>query len=302
MVGLEEKMNIKHNLLKLICSTTTLLLVLSCSHRPPLVEKKFATDAHLHIHTSQGNDDMQFTGDRALLAINSIDLNRGILLSMGYHKGVTPEKTRKENSYVAQEVKKNPHLFSGGCAINPMVSWSLQEIALCHEEGLKLIKLHTVASGMNLNIKKDLDQLKIILAEAQTKQKTVLIHGHFFNKIKDQENEANILLRTLELYPELKIIIGHLLGRDFALLQNFKHQKFLVEISALPFFVKNNEQKADLVKLIHQVGIEKFIFGSDWPVLHPAEMLKSLKELPLTENEINQIAYTNAQALNYLFE
>jgi len=52
---------------------------------------------------------------------------------------------------------------------------------------------------------------------------------------------------------------------------------------------------------MRSVGIEKFIFGSDWPVIHPAETLKAFKMLPLTDNEKNAILFSNAEKLNDLF-
>lgn len=299
----EEKMKIiLYHLTKLFYYTTTLLLVVSCSSKPPLVEKKFGTDAHMHIHSPEGNDDLQFTGDRALLALDSIDLKRGIVIGQGYHKGFSKEKARGENHFVAQEVKKYFSLLTGACAINPLVPWAIEEMHHCHDEDLKLIKLHTVASGMDLRKPDHLEHLKTILAEAQKFHKTVLIHGHFWKKMGDEkQNEAEILLRTLEQYPQLNIIIGHLLGKDYGLLADFHHPQFFVEISGAPLQARKKEDKEKMAELIRKVGVEKFIFGSDWPVFHPAEMLKALKELPLTAEEIEQITYTNAEKLNYLF-
>lgn len=297
MEALEEKMKIiLLTLTKLFCSTTLLLIVVSCSSKPPLVEKKFSTDAHMHIHSPDGNDDLQFTGDRARLALDSIDLKRGIVLSQAYFKGVTKAKARKENHYVAQETKQYSTYLAGACALNPMVPWVMEELLNCHKDELKLIKLHTVAAGMDLRIGKELNHLKTILEEAQKLNKTVLIHGNF-----TKPNEAEILLRTLEQYPKLNIIIGHLLGKDYELLAGFHHPQYFVEISGAPFAAKKSEEKEKLVGLMRRVGMEKFIFGSDWPVFHPAEMLKSLKKLPLNTVELDQILYTNAEKLNFLF-
>lgn len=293
---------VNSKLIKLFYSTT-LLILFSCSSKTVVIEKKFGTDAHLHIHDPQESaDDIQFTGDRALLAIDSIDLKRGIVLSMAYNKGVSKEKARKENHFVAQEVKKYFSIFTGACGINPMVPWAMEELHACHDEDLKLVKLHTVASGMDLKKTDDLNHLKIILEEADKFHKTILIHGHFFKKMfNDKQNEADILLRTLEQYPHLNIIIGHMLGRDYELLAGFHHPQFFVEISGLPMWVRKADEREKLVGVMRTVGIDKFIFGSDWPVFHPAEMLKALKELPLTAEEINQIQFTNAEKLNYLF-
>lgn len=52
---------------------------------------------------------------------------------------------------------------------------------------------------------------------------------------------------------------------------------------------------------IRKVGIRHFVFGSDWPVIHPAETLKALRALPLSEEELAAILYRNAEQLDDLF-
>jgi predicted TIM-barrel fold metal-dependent hydrolase len=280
--------------------TFILFLVLGCSiHSNKERPIKNGLDAHVHVHTQDVEDDMEFSGGRALLAVDSIGLNRAIILSNSYSINVSLEWAIKQNDFIFHETMKNPKHLSGACAINPLKSWAVSEMKRCRKLGLKILKLHTMASGMDLKIQKDLLALNQILNEAQRLEFTVLIHG-YLPKIK-RGNEAEILLRELEKFPQLKIIIGHLLGNEYALLETFKHSHYWVEVSATPIIIRDQSEKLRLVASMRKVGIKKFIFGSDWPVFHPAETLKALQGLSLSDEELDAILFENSKSLDYLF-
>ncbi len=275
-----------------------LLLLASCTliTRPEI--HPFATDAHMHIHTP-GEDDLQFTGERALFAALTAEQRRAIVLSSGYQPHMTAMNARKENAFVATEVKKLPTRLAGACAVNPMKEWAVVEMQKCSDDGLRVLKLHTMASGLKLREPADLTRLQSILIEAERLQMTVLIHGNFPEASRGDEGLQ--LLRELEKFPRTRFILGHLWGREFRWLESFKHPNFLVEVSVAPVWMKLPESREHLVKTMRKVGMKKFIFGSDWPVFHPSEMVMALKALPLKEDEYKAIMFTNARALDDLF-
>lgn len=272
----------------------------SCAQLKPVpLNNVHSTDTHMHIHPSAEQDDMEFTGERALLATNSIGIQRVIVLSNSYSKMAYKDYARTQNSFVAREAKKNPTKIAGACAVNPLMDWALEEMRRCKHDGLKVLKLHTMASGMDLKKSSDLTELKKVLHLAQELKYTVLIHGNFPKQARG--NEAEVLLKTLEEFPKIRFIIGHLMGREFELLKNFTHPNFLVEVSVVPVWTKEKTDQEKLVKTMREVGFKKFVFGSDWPVLHPAEILHALHNLPLKNSELEDVVYHNAQALDDLF-
>lgn len=277
-----------------------LCFLASCSHLKPVPETKIhSTDTHMHIHPSVENDDMEFTADRALFAASSIGIQRAIVLSNSYSKMAYRDYARTQNSFVAKEAKKNPTKIAGACAVNPLMDWAQEEMRRCKSDGLKVLKLHTMASGMDLRRHADLIELKRVLTLAIELKFTVLVHGNLPKNSRG--NEAEILLKTLAEYPKLRFIIGHLMGREYELLKTFTHPNFLVEVSVLPIWAKEKAEKENLVKVMREVGMKKFVFGSDWPVFHPAELLKALQELPLRSSELEDVVYHNASALDDLF-
>ena len=287
--------------MKLHSLVLVLLLLSACApiQKAP-VAKNHSTHAHMHIHPSENADeDMQFTGSRALFAANSIGIQRVIVLSNSYSKMAYRDYARTQNSFVAREAKKDPTKIAGACAVNPLMDWAVEEMRRCKQDGLKILKLHTMASGMDLHRHADVVELKKVLALASELQYTVLIHGHFPKS--NRGNEAEILLKTLADFPKIRFIVGHLMGREFEVLKNFKHPNFLVEISAAPILIKEPADQKKLVDVMRAVGMKKFVFGSDWPVFHPAETLHALQALPLSNSELDNLVYNNAQALDDLF-
>lgn len=253
----------------------------------------------MHVHPPLENEDMEFHAERALFAANSVGIQRVIVLSNSYSKMAYLDYARTQNSFVAKGAKKNPSKIAGACAINPSMDWAVEEMRRCKQDGLKILKIHTLASGMDLRQDKDLRDFKKILAHAQSLKFTVLVHGHFPKPARGQE--AEIFLKAISDFPNTKFIIGHLLGKDFELLKGLKHPNFLVEVSALPILLKTEEEKKLLVKTIRKVGIGKFVFGSDWPIFHPAEMINAIKQLSLTSTERESLIYGNGKALDELF-
>jgi predicted TIM-barrel fold metal-dependent hydrolase len=276
-----------------------LLLIVSCSS-PLKTNPRYSTDFHMHVHENIPNEDMKFDAERALFAADSIGVKRALILSRAYHANIDAKEARKINEFVISEARRNPSKLVAACGINPKVDYVIDELRFCRYQKIRVIKLHTMASGMDLKKEDDRKKLETVLAEADQHDQTVLIHGNFPQK--QRGNEAQELLKVIAKFPELRIIIGHLLGREFEQLKLLKHSNVFIEISIVPIFMKSAADKERLLTTMRFVGMRKFLFGSDWPVIHPAETMKALRDLGLTESEINLIINDNPKRLNDLFE
>jgi predicted TIM-barrel fold metal-dependent hydrolase len=254
----------------------------------------------MHIHENIPNEDMEFDAKRALLAADSIGIRRALVLSQAYRSGLEAMEARKLNEFVITEAKNNPEKLAPACGINPKSIFVQDELRFCRYQKVRVLKIHTMAAGMDLKREDDRKKLEDVLAEADKYDQTVIIHGNF--PVKQRGNEAQELLKILTKFPELRIIVGHLLGREFEQLKLLKHPNLFVDISIVPVFLKTPADKERLVTTMRFFGMRKFLFGSDWPVIHPAETLKGLKDIGLTESEINLIINDNPKRLNDLFE
>lgn len=242
---------------------------------------------------------MQFNAQRALFAADTIGLNRALILSNSYSKGVSEDHAKTENNFIAAEVAKDPSHLAGACAVNPSKNWTWKEIKRCASLGIKVLKLHFMASGLDLRKESDYEIAKSSLKNAELYHFTVIVHANYPRNSRPGEIEK--LKQLIEEFPNTRWIIGPLFGGEFEQLEGLKHPSYFVEISVVPIWMKTEEQRTNLVRVMRSVGIEHFIFGSDWPVIHPAETLKAFDLLPLNEKEKYAILYSNAEKLNDLF-
>lgn len=288
------------NILKLF-SLVILFLFMSCSVVPKN-KTDFGTDFHMHIHSPPKDyeDDLQFNGERALFAADSVELSRALILSNSYSRNVSEEYAHQENDFVISEAAKHPKKLAGACAVNPLKEWAVREIKRCADRGVKVLKLHFMASGMDLRKEDDYATAKNAIKNAQDNKLSIIVHAHYPRASRPGEIEK--LKALIEEFPDTRFVIGHLFGREFELLKTLKHPNFFVEISVVPVWMKTDEQRLELANVMRDVGMEKFIFGSDWPVIHPAETMKAFLQLPLSKSERGMVVFTNAEKLNDLFQ
>jgi predicted TIM-barrel fold metal-dependent hydrolase len=106
---------------------------------------------------------------------------------------------------------------------------------------------------------------------------------------------------VLESFPDLKLVVAHL-GHGFwdesvALAKKYANVYF--DTSAVISGVERLEVLSDddAAELIRTLGVERVMFGSDYPWFSPAASLEAFSKLPLTPDEKEKILGENAQAI-----
>jgi len=164
------------------------------------------------------------------------------------------------------------------------------------EFGIKGFKEHTFGQriqkdkyGNNIFSQKFKQTYKLI-AE---KEIPLLLHAGE-NRVDRIKNDM------LKDVPNLKIILAHL-GADFPERNNYNPEKSQVEktlksLKHIPniMFDIAAIRDIDLLKMaIDIVGIEKLIFGSDFPYEKPINTIKRINRLNLSDTELEQLCYLN---------
>ena len=106
------------------------------------------------------------------------------------------------------------------------------------------------------------------------------------------------IYQLIQTFPQNKIVLAHWGGGlfFFSLLkkevkQRLKHVYF--DTAASPYLYD-----ADVYRLaIQLVGVEKILFGSDFPLLPPERYFNEMQAAGLTEKEMQQICGDNAARL-----
>ena len=281
------------------------LFSFSCSSPTTLptrtLDKSKATDFHMHIHSPpKVHDDLEFNAGRALLAADSVGISRALLLSNAYSVGSTKAYTVKENDFIISQAAKLKGKASAACAVNPKKIWWRDELKRCASLNVKVLKLHFMASGMDLRKMTDFELASKVLQEAEHNHLTIIIHANYPKTYRSGEIEK--IKELIERFKNVRWIIGHAFGREIELLKNLNHPNYFVELSVVPIWAKTESDKIKLAENIRSIGVSKFVFGSDWPVIHPAEEMKAFEALPLTAEEKNEILYDNPLKLDDLFK
>lgn len=128
-----------------------------------------------------------------------------------------------------------------------------------------------------------------ILQIAQERKIPVFFHsGSFPFEIGERTyNDVNLLEPLLSQFSELKIILGHI-GWD----QYEKTIKLAKDHKNV--FVETSWQPSKIIrKAIDELGPERVVFGSDWPLEKQSSAIKHLKNATKKE-EFEQIIYKNA--------
>lgn len=142
---------------------------------------------------------------------------------------------------------------------------------------IKGVKMHPVVHGYLVDHPLCGQTLEIIHRACLP----LIIHSGWgpFGKI------ANIAA-VAEAYPKMKIIIAHMVGDDIVPFM-IKHENLFVETS---YAVHPRKIK----EISDAVGVERVLFGTDWPYgMQNFEKIK-LEMSGLTENELEQIFFRNA--------
>jgi predicted TIM-barrel fold metal-dependent hydrolase len=263
------------------------------------------TDMHMHIHAPTPDDEMPFDGARAQLALEGAKLARGVVLSHAYIARNNPacwvdsskpcpvdrKWTEATNDWTLSQAAASNHSLIPFCGIDPHASWAIEEVQRCKRIGMRGLKIHTQAAGLSLQNPLDREMVRKVVEAAGVVHLPVLIHANF-----PSENESKALLSLVEETPNTIFILGHMMGKYFALLNKFHPKNAYIEGSAY-FIALSRSKPAELVATVRAFGVDRVLFGSDWPVFHPSETLARIRNTSFTDDEIDQMVCRNPKML-----
>jgi len=98
---------------------------------------------------------------------------------------------------------------------------------------------------------------------------------------------------------DLRLVVAHLGGGSWEQVRDLaeRHRRIAFDLSEIVAWVgaPNAPDDDELVRLIRDVGVERVMFGSDFPWYDPGEMVKAVRTLPgLSDGELAAILGENA--------
>ena len=190
------------------------------------------------------------------------------------------------NNYIAETAKSRPRLVGFG-SMHPDMEDPKSEFARMKALGLRGIKLHPDFQGFKFDCDRALKMLDV-----NDGSLPVLVHAG--DETSDNSSPKRIS-NAMKRFPHITFIAAHLGGyRAWDEAGEHLSGQNIYYDSSSSLWVLSPEEA---VKIIRAHGVEKVLYGTDYPMSgHASEMARFLK-LSLTKEEQEKILFHNADKL-----
>lgn len=199
-----------------------------------------------------------------------------------------PQQVRSINDFISESVKKYPDKLIGFGALHPDYPDIKGEAERIISLGLKGVKLHSDFQQFNID-----DEFAFQIYET-CEALGLPILFHVGDDHRDFSAPAR-LLRVVQRFPRLTVIGAHLAGwSEWDLGASlFEHSGIYADCSS-SLYAMSPEHAAGLIR---KIGVDRVMWGTDYPMWDAAEELERFSKLPLTDEERESILYKNALRL-----
>lgn len=265
-----------------------------------MIDNKFTVvDSHCHIYPEKIATAAVKSTSRFYDIESECDGIVNTLLQNGEMAGVdyfivqsvatTPHQVKSINEFIQQEVAAHPDKLIGLGTMHPDSTDMVGDMEHLLELGLRGVKLHPDIQRFKID---DYRYLKIYeLCEKHGLP--VLLHTGDYRY--DYSN-PNRMLPVLDIYQNLTVIGAHLGGWSIwneACEQLAGKDNFYVDTSSSLYGLSPDTA----VDIIRRYGVDRVLFGSDFPMFSPDSELVRFMKLPLTDEERRIILSENALKL-----
>ena len=250
-------------------------------------------DAHTHIFptkiaakATKSIGDFYETGmfadasaENLLSAGDKIGVDKYLVCS----SAVTPEQAYNINEFIAKECRKEPK-FLGFAALHPLMPDYKDELAHAKSLGLCGVKIHSDFQKVDIDNPKSIDFYR----EIAKNNLPVLFHMGDDRYDYSSPDRLRDLMRQV---PDLVVLAAHFGGyRSWDRVAKLEPNENLYfdTSSSLTVIDKNMA-----LELIEKFGVDKFFFGTDFPMWNPEEEIERFLSLGLSESENEKILYNN---------
>jgi len=210
-----------------------------------------------------------------------------------------PALFKMQNDYVMEVVTRYPDRLVGLCCFDPFSKEAVSEARRCLQGGLSGIgEIAFYQSGIDDTA---LDMMMPLMEICLDKDLPFLIHtnepvGHLYPG--KTPNTLKQIYTLVTRFPENKIVLAHWGGGIFffnLLKKDVKERlkNVYFDTAASPFLYDPNIYRY----AVEIAGVDKILFGSDFPLLKPARYFKEFENTGMTGAQIDAISGMNAAKL-----
>ena len=211
----------------------------------------------------------------------------------------TPETCRRNNDYVIEAVTKYPERLRGFCCVDSLNPDAAEEVERCLDAGLSGVgELAFYGCSIDGECQLSLDPIMHLCRERDV---PILLHtneevGHLYPG--KTPNTMIQIYETISRFPENKLVLAHWGGGLFfynLLKKAVKEtlQNVYYDTAASPFLYDSR-----IYRYAKELGgIDKVLFGTDYPLLKPERYKRELSEAGLDSTEVDNVMGDNAARL-----
>ncbi len=254
-------------------------------------------DTHAHIFPEKiaekavegigGFYDMNMSYDGKLSTLLKIGDEAGVDKFVVQSVATTAAQVTAINNFIADSVKEHPDRLIGFATIHPDFDDIPGEIDRVISMGLKGIKIHPDFQHFEIDCKEAYKVYECIEGRLP-----ILVHtGDYRYEWSKPERMA----RVIDDFPKLDVIGAHFGGWSVweHAAEVLSKKRIWVDTSS-SLYALSPEKAAELIRAY---GVDRVLFGTDFPMWNAMDELKMFAKIPLTEEEKQQILHKNAENL-----
>lgn len=236
------------------------------------------------------------TADELIADMDDKGIDISVVTNIGW---TTHELCVETNDYILESITRYPHRLVGFCTVQPnSLEAAIDEIERCVKGGIKGIG--ELRPDMQLFDLRDEDILRPLIDTLLKYNLILLTHtsepvGHLYPGKGAITPE--ILYPFITTFPHLTIICAHWGGGlpFYTLMPEVQQamQNVYFDTAASPFLYNPQIYK----QVIQLVGVDKIVFGSDYPLIGQDRLLNEIESLDLSTETKTLILSKNALML-----
>ncbi|MGI6046299.1 MAG: amidohydrolase family protein [Eggerthellaceae bacterium] len=243
-----------------------------------------ASDAigHFYLVTNFGNGSMQTlleSGKRA-----------GITHYIVHSVATTAHAVESINNFIHEQCQIHPE-FIGFAAMHQDYPDKEKEVERAIELGLHGFKLHPDTQQVDMDDPRLMEFYEMIAGRMPLVMHTGDYRYHYSHPSK--------LLKILKTFPDLVVDAAHFggwsifdRGYDFLHEEEFiRQERLFIDTSSSQFFLGNRHME----ELIRLWGVDRVMFGSDYPMWSPETEHTEFMKMHFTDDEFDKLIWHNAE-------
>ncbi|MBI3181613.1 MAG: amidohydrolase family protein [Myxococcales bacterium] len=208
------------------------------------------------------------------------------------------ERTRRQNDFVRALAEAKPERFFAIGSVHPEDGLEARrELERLAQAGVKVVKLHPNTQRF------DVDSPAVAeVVERAAELKMVVLFDGWSPFDADQTGK---LMKLAITKPHARLVIAHMGGARFDEMMAFHALELYpwyarnvwFDLSAVTRFYADSPYREQLLFVCRKVGVDRLLFGSDFPMVQPSQAVADVEKMGFTPEELRRIFHDNAAEL-----